>query len=230
LSDTLQSLGEAELRALGCEPKDLGLHSFRKGPASYCTGQVSGPNVIAVQLRMGHSLGKVNDVYFFTGDGSDQLCGCFASGLPFTTVAFGTLPPHFLSEVAAGLDTDYWRAILDGYDNYPSGVKDALPFLLASLVYHENFLHDQLADEHPIWNSRVFSANPKLDTLRSSVLTGIQACPNTGLTATGVPPHLAIAANLRDLTESVEALKRKYDRGETILPYSKMRPEAQGPH
>jgi hypothetical protein len=137
LSACLQNLSEPELRALGCNPHWLGLHSFRKGPATYTTGQVCGPNVVAVSLRMGHSLGKVNDAYFFSGDGSDQLCGRFASGLPFTSEDFGALPPHFTYEVLELLTLDLWSTIVDGYSHYLGGVKDCLPFLLASLIYHE---------------------------------------------------------------------------------------------
>jgi hypothetical protein len=134
------------------------MHSYRKGAGTYATGQVCGPNIISVQLRMGHSLGKVNDVYFFTSDGADEHLGRFVSGLPVTSVEFGTLPPHFRQEVLSRLDVEFWNTLIDGYDHYPSGLKDCLPLLLASLFYHESFLRTHLSTSHPLWSSRVFSA------------------------------------------------------------------------
>jgi hypothetical protein len=206
LSASLQNLSETEQRKLGCDRKHIGLHSFRKGTASYTTGQVCGPNVVAVQLRMGHSMGKVNDAYFFSGEGSDQLCGRFASGLPFTSENFGALPPHFTYEALELLTLDMWCTIVDGYSHYPNGVKDCLPFLLASLLYHEKFLQDELSDQHPLWNSRVFTANPILSPLRAGVLAGVGVCQQTGLTATGVPPHLVMAIKMKEMTAAVEHL------------------------
>jgi hypothetical protein len=199
------------VRTLGCSEKDIGLHSYRKGPGTYATGQVAGPGIVAVQLRMGHSLGKVNDAYFFSADGSDQLCGRFVSGLPFAGVDFGALPPHFTREVLELMTVDLWGTIVDGYSHYPGGVKDCLPFLLASLIYHEKFLRGELSDQHPLWSSRVFAANPILPALRTGVLAGIGVCQQTGLTATGVPPHLVLAVQVRDLTAAVVHLTEKHD-------------------
>eukprot|EP00601_Ochromonadales_sp_CCMP2298_P017230 CAMPEP_0173240928 /NCGR_PEP_ID=MMETSP1142-20121109/14067_1 /TAXON_ID=483371 /ORGANISM="non described non described, Strain CCMP2298" /LENGTH=331 /DNA_ID=CAMNT_0014172161 /DNA_START=147 /DNA_END=1140 /DNA_ORIENTATION=+ len=47
LSASLQNLSEAEVRTLGCSEKDIGLHSYRKGPGTYATGQVAGPGIVA---------------------------------------------------------------------------------------------------------------------------------------------------------------------------------------
>jgi hypothetical protein len=187
LSASLQNLSEAEVRTLGCSEKDIGLHSYRKGPGTYATGQVAGPGIVAVQLRMGHSLGKVNDAYFFSADGSDQLCGRFVSGLPFAGVDFGALPPHFTREVLELMTVDLWGTIVDGYSHYPGGVKDCLPFLLASLIYHEKFLRGELSDQHPLWSSRVFAANPILPALRTGVLAGIGVCQQLASSSSPCP-------------------------------------------
>jgi hypothetical protein len=67
LHQVLYSLTEQDKQTLGQEREDLGPYSLRKGSASYCLGQVNAANPVTVQLRMGHSLGKVNDAYFFQG-------------------------------------------------------------------------------------------------------------------------------------------------------------------
>jgi hypothetical protein len=99
---------------------------------------------------MGHSLGKVNDAYFYVGDGQDQLCGRMIAGLPFSDEGFAALPPHFCNETMDLLTIDFWRVVVEGYDNYPDGVKATFPFLLASLIYHEKFLHEKLFAAHPL--------------------------------------------------------------------------------
>jgi hypothetical protein len=121
LHQIIRALPEPELQLLGGERADIGPYSLRKGSASYCLGQVSGPNPVTVQLRMGHSLGKVNDAYFFVGDGQDQLCGRMIAGLPFNDEGFAALPPHFCTEVV-GLYTILIYIYTNTYitNTYPS--------------------------------------------------------------------------------------------------------------
>ncbi|KAJ1442958.1 hypothetical protein B484DRAFT_462686 [Ochromonadaceae sp. CCMP2298] len=205
LHQILWSLTEGEKQTLAQERADIGAYSLRKGSASYCLGQVGGPNPVTVQLRMGHSLGKVNDAYFFQGDGQDQLCGRMVSGLPFNNETFAVLPPRFSSAVQARWwwNIDMWRQLVDGYDNYPDGFKTAFPYLLASIIYHEDYLRSHLYDAHPLWNSRVFANNPHLHVLRAdgSILLGVGYCADTGLRATGIPTHLAIAEKMKTLIQ-----------------------------
>jgi hypothetical protein len=74
LKEALNDLDESEVASLGCNVRDIGLHSTRKGAATFCLGQVSGPNPVSVYLRMGQSLGKLKDRYIHFGEGADQLC------------------------------------------------------------------------------------------------------------------------------------------------------------
>ena len=117
----LESLTEGELVILGHIIANIGTHSWRKGSGTYCNGQVSGPNPVAITLRMGHSIGKMRDKYIFMGDGADQLCGRMLAGLPFNDSRFATLPPHFTSEGSNILTEDLWKIILPHYEKYPEG-------------------------------------------------------------------------------------------------------------
>ena len=142
LKHTADSLSEAEQTILGISSQDLGTHSIRKGACIYASGQQCSPSAIAIKLRMGHSLGETSDRYYFESDGADQLLGRFLSGLCFTRPEFGTLPPHYKSvEFERNID---WSAIVLYYNQYPSCFKTAIPYLIASVVYHLDYLRTTL--------------------------------------------------------------------------------------
>ena len=71
---------------------------------------MSGPSDTSVQLRMGHSLGKVNDPYIHCSDPQDQICGRVLSMLPLHDERFATLPPHFNNKLLVELTEPYWRS------------------------------------------------------------------------------------------------------------------------
>lgn len=190
LSVVVANLSEEELITLGCERKDIAPYSARKGAATFANGQIAGPNPVTVQLCMGHSLGKVNDPYLHFSDPQDQLCGRQVALLPILDHQFGTLPPHFNSCTLSHLSEQFWNLIVPGYSNLTVEFKPTLPYLLASLLYHEDYLRNELDMSHPISSSRVFSANCKLEMLRTSILTGFGYCSDTGMQATGLPPHI----------------------------------------
>jgi hypothetical protein len=222
LQEMISGLTDEEIRLLGCEVEDVGMHSERKGSSTYCLGQIGGPTPISVFLRMGQSLGQLKDRYIFFGEGADQLCGRMVCGLPFSDEEFGTLPPHYSHETLAQLSDQFWNEIVSGYDNFPSSFKNAFPFLLASLFHHEQYLRANLGAGHPLWTSRVFTHNEHIEMLRSSTLLGIGACKVTGLRATGIPTHLAIAAKVSELTREVEQLRSMFaktmDKITAVLP------------
>jgi hypothetical protein len=221
LRSQLNHLSASEEQILGCPKQDIGAHSLRKGSSTYALGQVNGPTPVAVFLRMGQTLGKLKDRYIHLSEGSDQLCGRMVSGLPFNETTFGILPPHFPPETIMKMDTNFWNEVLDGYEHYPRGVKQALPFLLASLIYHHRFLTENLNPAHPIFKSRALKYNRLLDEMKHTVICGIGSCPFTGLKATGIPAHLAVATQVSRLAEEnkkiMERLQTLEDRFEGKL-------------
>jgi hypothetical protein len=97
---------------------------------------------------------------------------------------------------------------LSDYDGYPNCFKRALPYLLASLLFHHDFLRQNLDATHPLWNQRLFTIRINLNgstysnayvAMKDSLLTGHNYCPETSMQATGIPSHLAMAAEIRDL-------------------------------
>ena len=109
---------------------------------------INGPSTVQVFLRAGWSLGNVQDRYLFAGAGGDQLTGRVLSGLPFNDSSFSSLPPHFGKD---GLDRIQWALILPLYARLPETFKRALPFLLASICYHEQWLRSTLPTHHPLF-------------------------------------------------------------------------------
>jgi hypothetical protein len=218
LQEVVGMLNEADQITLGCRKEDVGSHSGRKGSSTYALGQVNGPSPVAVFLRMGQSLGQLKDRYIFAADGQDQLCGRMLAMLDFNSETFGTLPPHFTDDVAPLLTEQYWESIVSGYKNYPASFRSCFPFLLARLLYSENYLRSVLPPRHPLFTvARVFTHNEHLALLRGKVVTGIGMCKLTGMQCTGIPPHLAIAGRLAELTQQVAELRTHLTNQLTIL-------------
>ena len=208
LLQTILGLLTAVQRALlGCLVGDIGSHSSRKGSASYSLGQVGGPNAPTVFLRMNHTMGNVRDRYIFQCDGGDQLCGRTVVGLPFDSIDFAVLPPHFNTATSALLTEEFWTSILPDYAAYPTGMQATLPYLLASLLYHEDFLRETLPANHLLFNMPVFAMNPILEDLQDNILLGIGRCQDTQMAATGIPPHLAIAKQVNEVMEELTKMR-----------------------
>jgi hypothetical protein len=207
LQRVLLSLNETELQQLGCPVADIGSHSFRKGSSTYCLGQVAGPTPDSVFLRMGQTLGQLKDRYIHSAERADQLCGRMVAGLPFDSEKFAILPPHFRKDLLLQVDESYWTNIFSGYFRLPTGVKTALSFFLASIIYHEQFLREKLHPLHPIFASRVFKNNPLLSHMQGGVLLGIGQCKETELKATRIPPHLAVVSELNEPRQLQKVLR-----------------------
>ncbi|KAH9157947.1 hypothetical protein AeRB84_000266 [Aphanomyces euteiches] len=195
LRQVLSKLSDYELQLLGCPIGDI--------------GQVNGPNPVSVFLRMGQSLGQLKDRYIHVGEGADQLCGRMVAGLPFDSEEFGVLPPHFPPSLSGEMNQQYWGEIVCGYDQYPAGAKTIFPFLLASLLHHENYLRTNLNENHPIFVVRVFTNNRLLHRLRGKTILAIGASPIANLKATGIPPHLAIAGKIKKLIETLGLMETR---------------------
>lgn len=216
-------IAEVPENILGADPADIGTHSSRKGSTSFVLAFVV-ISAVQVYLRAGWSLGDVPDRYIFAGAGGDQIVGRAVCGLPINGKEFGTLPPHFIAADVAALNEIGWQHILEGYAHYPASFQRVVPFLLASLLYHEEYLREQLSTSHPLWNQKVFTAlipgtsHTVADAFRGKVATGLGTCKSTNMRATGVPPHLDIVLEVDGLRQAVVDLSEagRRDREEII--------------
>jgi hypothetical protein len=171
---------------MGLDIVDLGTHSFRKGSATYISSNPGGPGAISIYLRAGWSIGSVSSRYIFESEGNDQFVGRAATGLNINDVQFAILPPHFDEKCTPILSREEWETILPGFSTiFPSGFRSALPFLLASIVYHSEFLIENLPSAHPLFVSRLWTTGT-VGRLKSRVLTGVVENTCSGLQATGM--------------------------------------------
>lgn len=221
-------LGEAipKVIQIGFQVSDYGTHSFRKGIATFTAGFIGGPGIISIFLRAGWSLGNVQDRYLLFADGGDQLCGRIAAGLNFNDGPnFSVLPPRLVSNTL--LSPNDWLYIAPDYNEYDSSFQGCLPYLLASLVFHYDWITQKdetgrhyvnLSDRHPFFQSRVFTSG-KLLQLKDYVL-GLNTegkCETTKITATGIPPFIDLARRLCTLTAQYEKLEETCNANHQLM-------------
>jgi hypothetical protein len=196
------------LTQLGVDVLEVGTHSFRKGVAEFLSGMVGGASPISIYLRAGWSLGPVQSRYILEGQGGDQLCGRAASGLDITTNEFASLPPHFNTQNGLNvLSLEEWDDILPGYTTfYPAQFRPAVRNLLASIIYHKEWLVSNLHVSHPLFNTRLWTSGV-IDRLSPLVLTGTGRNSVSMLTATGIPPHILLANEIAKVDQKIDDMK-----------------------
>ena len=91
---------------MGQDLKYLGVHSIHKGAATYASsGSTAGPSGAAMNLRVGWTLGQVQDTYIWYKAAGDQYVGHVLSGLPANLYRFALLGPCFVLSFANGETT-----------------------------------------------------------------------------------------------------------------------------
>ena len=206
LQKVLACVGAALTALIGTIAELLGTHSIRKGGTTYLGGIKDGPSWPNIAIRGDWSLGPVHDQYVFGGAGGDQHVGRCLAGLPLGDDRFAILPPHFsLDFRETHLTEPFLEEILPGYAAFPASFKQAVLFLLASLVHHTPFLREHLSNDHPLWSTPLY-ARDKIGHLSAHVLTGVGHHPVSKLQPTGVPSNLAIVSRLHHVEDRLEAL------------------------
>ena len=82
---------------MGQDVKYLGVHSIRKGAATYASsGSTAGPSGAAMNLRVGWTLGIVQDTYIWYEAAGGQYMGHVLCGLPVNSYKFALLGLHFV--------------------------------------------------------------------------------------------------------------------------------------
>ena len=185
-----------------------GTHSLRKGAISLVSSTLHGPNSASIHLRAGWSLGSVQDRYIFCDPGADQFCGRCLNALSLDDTTFAVLPPHFLpaQPLFVGDETAGWKSILPGYERLPPCFQSAARFMLASLVFHQDWLRASLPAAHPLFSSPVFTSGHAA-RLRPLILTGEFEHSESGLRATGIPPSVSQLRMISELSNHVQSLR-----------------------
>lgn len=89
--------------------------------------------------------------------------------------------------------------------DYPDDFKKVVPFLLASVVFHNDsgFLPMALRRDHPFWSS-LFVRDGFLEKLTGQAAGGVMLCKECGLQATGVPQHTVLQATISQQSERLK--------------------------
>ena len=181
----------------------IGTHSIRKGSATYAMNVTNAPNGDAIKLRMEHLLGGCDDKYIFRGADADRVVGRCVNGLDSSSAEFATLPPHF----ATGSVVDLERVIAPAvWNGSTAEFKEAIPFLVASVIFHWDFLMANLHTNHPFRTSRIVSIKGK-ELWGDMVSTGIFRSANSDLRASGVPNAIYLLVANMELQRSIDALR-----------------------
>jgi hypothetical protein len=179
-----------------------GTHSVRKGVATFaCSGTTGGPSIASVCLRVGWSLGGVQDRYIRYECAGDQYLDRVVAGLPLNSAKFACLPPHFINNnderVCAAVSKMF--PALYGVIN----LQDILKLCLASLVYHSQYLAEILPSDHQL-NFTYITRNPdQMNHLGQQLASD----SSTWMIPTGIPPHIELYQKIDKLQNSVDELR-----------------------
>ena len=155
--------------------------------------------------------------YIFEGQGGDQFVGRAATGLNLNDSRFACLPPHFDFSGGPVLSLAEWEDILPGYSTfYPAEFRAAIPFLLASIIFHRQWLRANLSAQHPIFYSRIFTSGITTK-LCEKIQAGIFKNDLTGMIASGIPQHVKLLHRFDELDKQMETVKTRIDALEECM-------------
>lgn len=173
------------------------IYCSRKGGATYALGFPGGPTSVSVYLRAAWSLGTTQSRYIFIGDGGDQFVGRVLAGLPITDKKFSALPPIFKKGVS--ISDACLESYLPNYRRYHENFRPVLPYLVASLQHHYNWLKRTLPESHPLRTSFIWRSG-YLNDHGEDVDVEYGSSSHRTLTATGVPLPLVTALEVSKLS------------------------------
>ncbi|ETI37477.1 hypothetical protein F443_16532, partial [Phytophthora nicotianae P1569] len=178
-----------------------GTHSIRKGVATFaCSGTTGGPSIASVCLRVGWSLGGVQDRYIRYESAGDQYLGRVVAGLPLNLADFAVLPPHFVNNQ----DVNLQKCVEEMFPMLRacSTLQDILKLCIASLVNHHSYLRELIPASHPLLSTFLFRYPDMMNHLEAALVcdTSIWMKP------TGVPPHVELYKQLRQVQTSIDNL------------------------
>jgi len=164
---------------MGVNPDEIGVHSIRKGAATYCTsGTTAGVNFVAVCVRAGWSMG-FKDTYLQYSEAGDQLCGRTVAGLDVNSHLFAISPPFFCVETTnKNTENEEGNVVSDEevdegiemvFGNVRPDRRLLCRFLTASLLYHRNWLRENKESGNRLFGSVVFRDSALLEKLKGCV-------------------------------------------------------------
>ncbi len=205
LSRVLKSEGLLDyVRELGFDPKSFGTQSLRKGSSTFVSsGTTDAPSQMAINLRAGWTMTKIEKTYFRFERAGDQYVGRTVAGLPIHSAEFSILPPLWNESSIAAKDC---IAEVMGLC-FPEIAKESYTIVkntMASVVFHVDWLRKTLPANHPLFSTRLFSSFD-VGLLRTHIVCGLPSSDGD-IQATGVPTHVALKVELAKIKDQQQAL------------------------
>lgn len=167
LSYILEKHKDEIRKEFGVSTDDIGVHSIRKGAASYVSsGSTCAPPQVATNIRAGWTMGVIQDTYLRYEAAGDQYVGRVVAGLPICSAKFAVMPPQFGNVCEEDLD----KFVSLTFPHFPINLQSSARLFLASLLYHHDHLSKKyLKCTHPI-NLSSFLLSEKLDTFKKAIV------------------------------------------------------------
>jgi hypothetical protein len=205
LSRVLKSEGLLDyVHELGFDPKSFGTQSLRKGSSTFVSsGTTDAPSQMAINLRAGWTMTKIEKTYFRFEKAGDQYVGRTVAGLPIHSAEFSILPP--LWNESSGAAKECVAEVMGLC--FPGIAKEFYTIVkntVASVVFHVNWLRNTLPVNHPLFSTRLFSSFD-VGLLRSHIVCGLPTSDGD-IQATGVPTHVALKVELAKIKDQQQAL------------------------
>lgn len=198
LTDHLKAHAEylQDATGLPCDENPFGTQSVRKGVISYMLAFPGAASAIACLLRAGYSLGGVLPRYVRQMIAGDQCVGRTLCGLPPQSVDFSLLPARFADPTVVN-----FRNFVCDLEAYPVSFAGVIPYCVAAVVYHTEWLQKTLPPTHPLFMSRYWRGK-YYESLQPLVLGPCRMeCPITHMRATGVPQLTAVLQQVTVMSE-----------------------------
>lgn len=196
--------------AMGIDPDEIGVHSIRKGAATYaCSGTTSSPSMGGVCNRAGWTMGKVKDTYIRYEAAQDQYVGRLVAGLNIHSFEFSISPPYFQTSVA---ENAHIKNDMDTVFAFPIETKHILvmQFCLASLIHLKPFLLAKLGAASPLRKSDCLKPGG-LESQAHWVRTKFAHDEvDLELKICGIPPHVIQLQKLEQIRVELSTSTREY--------------------
>jgi hypothetical protein len=195
---------EDEVKGMGYDSvNDIGVHSIRKGAASFLASLPGGPPPAAICLRGGWTMGHVKDIYFHQMQSGDEFTGRCICLLNMMSSNFASSPAFFAKDT----DEDWMKTnVGEVFPNFEAtdGMGRILQMCLASLVHHR----DEVLAFDPNHIARtcisIFRDPSKMQPVIEKV--SVTHAWESNVHLSGIPPHVKGLVDLHALKVEQEKL------------------------
>jgi hypothetical protein len=112
-----------------------------------------------------------------------------AASTSLNSVDLAQLVAHFALPASIFDGTGFdWPTVLPIYADLPLSFKAVVPFLLATLVQHREYLNETLHGDHPLRRCAVWTTGALIHLRDRVHVDQVVSCKHCGMKATGIPP------------------------------------------